>query len=69
MRLDTVCILSSISSIYEISGGNMRDESLCFSVRSLSVINDYVKREEALKVLGEINAKLSSYTKFSEASE
>jgi DNA-binding HxlR family transcriptional regulator len=34
-----------------------------------SLIRDSCKKEEALKVLGDINGKLSSYTEFSEASE
>ena len=34
-----------------------------------SLIKDLGVREEALKVLGEVNAKLSSYTQFSGTSE
>jgi hypothetical protein len=34
-----------------------------------SLIKDWGAREEALKVLGEVNAKLSSYTEFSKVSE
>jgi len=34
-----------------------------------SFINDSGEREEALRVLGKVNAKLSSYSEFSEASE
>ena len=34
-----------------------------------SVIEDLAKREEALKILGEINDNLSRYTEFTEATE